>query len=422
MLYYVYPGGIVQKETNDSKFRKGKWQMLYNIKRIVIIILTVLLLTGCWGRREVNEIAIVTATGIDLMENDSIRVTLLLAVPRLIGTSSVNGGGDSKLEVTAGWVVSEQGKTVMEAYNNLQGKLPRKIFFSHNRVIVIGEKLARNGTLPILDFFIRNKQSQLKSTIIVTKFEATDVLKFKPKFEKLASEVMKGELHESSGTSVQLGRFITMLMDEGQEAYAPQISIVPSEKGGDGSTNLMVSQGAAVFQGDRLVGWLNDIEIMELLWLRNEKQEGVVTLEIPKKLGGGYVSGEMTNVHSKVVPIQQNGTITVDIEISSLLNVYENTSKLDLNSLKDRSILSNLFAKEVMGDIEMLCTKVQKELRSDIFGFGQKMYKQDPQIWKTNYANNWKAMFPEIEVDTLAKIMVVQTGLIGKGAIKEDIR
>ncbi|KRE69635.1 hypothetical protein ASL11_14745 [Paenibacillus sp. Soil750] len=396
--------------------------MLYNIKRIVIIILTVLLLTGCWGRREVNEIAIVTATGIDLMENDSIRVTLLLAVPRLIGTSSVNGGGDSKLEVTAGWVVSEQGKTVMEAYNNLQGKLPRKIFFSHNRVIVIGEKLARNGTLPILDFFIRNKQSQLKSTIIVTKFEATDVLKFKPKFEKLASEVMKGELHESSGTSVQLGRFITMLMDEGQEAYAPQISIVPSEKGGDGSTNLMVSQGAAVFQGDRLVGWLNDIEIMELLWLRNEKQEGVVTLEIPKKLGGGYVSGEMTNVHSKVVPIQQNGTITVDIEISSLLNVYENTSKLDLNSLKDRSILSNLFAKEVMGDIEMLCTKVQKELRSDIFGFGQKMYKQDPQIWKTNYANNWKAMFPEIEVDTLAKIMVVQTGLIGKGAIKEDIR
>ncbi|WP_171693559.1 Ger(x)C family spore germination protein [Paenibacillus germinis] len=396
--------------------------MLPNIKRIFIFILSVVLLTGCWGRREVNDIAIVTATGIDLMENDFIRVTLLLAVPRLIGTSSANGGGDSKLDVTAGWVVSEQGKTVMDAYNNLQGKLPRKIFFSHNRVIVIGEKLARNGTLPTLDFFIRNRQSQLKSTIIVTKFEATDVLKFKPKFEKLASEVMKGELHENSGTSVQLGRFITMLMDEGQEAYAPQISIVPSEKGGDGSTNLMVSKGAAVFQDDRLIGWLDDMEIMELLWLRNEKQDGVVTLEIPKKWGGGYASAEMTNVHSKVVPIAQNGTVTVDIEISSLLNVYENTSRLDLNSSDDRAVLNSLFAKEVKGNIEMLCTKVQKELRSDIFGIGQNMYKQDPHLWKTNYANNWRTMFPDIEVNTLAKIKIIQTGLIGKGAMKEDMR
>ncbi|MGO4269520.1 Ger(x)C family spore germination protein [Paenibacillus sp. TAF58] len=396
--------------------------MLPYIKRIFIFMISVLLLTGCWERREVNDIAIVTATGVDLIENDLIRVTLLLAIPRLIGTSSANGGGDSKLEVTAGWVVSEQGKTVMDAYNNLQGKLPRKIFFSHNRVIVIGEKLARNGTLPTFDFFVRNRQSQLKSTIIVTKFEATDVLKFKPKFEKLASEVMKGELHENIGSSVQLGRFITMLMDEGQEAYAPQISVVSSEKGGDGSTNLMVSKGAAVFQDDRLIGWLDNMEIMELLWLKNEKHEGIVTLEIPKKWGGGYASGEMTNVHSKVVPIAQNGTITVDIEISSLLNVFENTSTFDLNSSNDREILSSLFAKEVKGNIEMLCTKVQKNLRSDIFGFGQTMYKQDPRKWKINYAKNWRMTFPDIEVNTLAKIKVVQTGLIGKGAMKEDMR
>jgi len=225
--------------------------MLHLTKRILLFILVICLLSGCWGRTEVNNIAIVSATGLDLTENDLIRVTLLLAVPRLVGTSSGNGGGESKLETTAGWVVSEQGKTVTEAYNKLQGKLPRKIFFSHNRVIVIGEKLAEKGTFPIFDFFIRNRQAQLKSFILFTKAEAEDVLNFKPKFEKLASEVMKGELKVSMGSSVQLGKFITMIMDVGQEAYAPQITIVPSKNGENGLDNLMVSKGAAIFQEDK---------------------------------------------------------------------------------------------------------------------------------------------------------------------------
>ncbi|UKS24500.1 Ger(x)C family spore germination protein [Paenibacillus sp. HWE-109] len=398
--------------------------MLPNIKRIFILLLCVLLLSGCWGRREVNDIAIVTAIGIDLIEKDLIRVTLLLAIPRLIGTTSANGGGESKLEVTAGWVVGEQGKTVMDAYNKLQAKLPRKLFFSHNRVIVFGEKLARHGTLPTLDFFVRNRQSQLKSAIIVTKLEAADVLKFKPKFEKLASEVIRGELHENSGSTVELGRFLTMLTDEGQEAYALQISVVPSEKSADrdGSNNLMVSKGAAVFQDDRLIGWLNDTELMGLLWIRNEKHEGVVTVEIPENLGGGHVSGEITNVHSKVLPRIQKDNTQMDIQISASINISENTSELDLSASSNKILLSGLFVNEVEDMIQMLCKKVQTELKSDIFGFGQNIYKQDPQIWKSFYSANWRNTFPGIEVHTSVNLQVVQTGLIGKGAIKEEMR
>lgn len=394
--------------------------MLHHIKRILIFILVFILLSGCWGRTEVNNIAIVTAIGIDLMEDDFIRVTLLLAVPRLVGTSSATGGGgESKLETSAGWVISEQGKTVMDAFGKLQGKLPRKIFFSHNRVIVIGEKLAKKGTLPSLDFFIRNRQSMIKSFILVTKSEAAGVLKYKPKFEKLASEVMNEELKVINSSSVQLGRFLTMILDKGQEPYAPQISIVPSEKGGSELTNIMISRGMAVFQDDRLIGWLNDTETMGLLWIHNEKKEGVVTVSIPEKLGGGYVSGDIVNVHSKISPIERKGTIKMDIHISASLNVSENTSKLDLNTPDNKIMLNNLFAQEVKERVKMLCSKVQKKFGSDIFGFGHSIYKHDPQVWNTFYAKKWETLFPDIKVDILVKIQLVQTGLIGKGTIME---
>jgi len=396
--------------------------MLHLTKRILLFILVICLLSGCWGRTEVNNIAIVSATGLDLTENDLIRVTLLLAVPRLVGTSSGNGGGESKLETTAGWVVSEQGKTVTEAYNKLQGKLPRKIFFSHNRVIVIGEKLAEKGTFPIFDFFIRNRQAQLKSFILFTKAEAEDVLNFKPKFEKLASEVMKGELKVSMGSSVQLGKFITMIMDVGQEAYAPQITIVPSKNGENGLDNLMVSKGAAIFQEDKLIGWLNDTETVGLLWIRNEMKEGTLTVDIPGNLGGGYVSGELANVRSQVLPAAHQGSIKMDIDFSALLNVTENTSKLDLNIPANRTMLSNLFANEVKERMEMLCMKVQKKFHSDIFGFGQIIYKQDPQVWHKDYARKWETLFADMKVDISAKVQLVQTGLLRNGSMEEEMK
>jgi spore germination protein KC len=102
--------------------------------------------------------------------------------------------------------------------------------------------------------------------------------------------------------------------------------------------------------------------------------------------------------------------------------VSENTSKLDLNSPSDRSYLNELLAADIKGRIEHLCKKVQKELQSDIFGFGLNIYKQDTQAWNSMYTNEWRALFPNVKVLISVNAHVAQTGLMGKGAIREDIK
>lgn len=327
------------------------------------------------------------------------------------------------METTAGWVVSEQGKTVMEAYRNIQGKLPREIFFSHNRVIVIGEKLARKGVMPILDFFERNRQSQLNSYILVTGKEAAEVLEFKPKLEKLASEIMKEEMKIGTGTSVRLGRFLTMLMDEGEEPYAPQITIVPSKRDESDSKkaqSLMTGKGTAVFREDRLIGWLNEKETRGLMWVLNEMREGVITVNIPEESGGGYVSAEIGTVRSKMTPVMRNGDIRMKLDLSASLNVSENASDLVLGDPNNIGLLRTLFADVIRQRVEMMCGKVQKKLRSDILGFGQAVYRRYPDAWRTLYAHNWNSRFPDIEVDISASVKVLQTGLVGKDVKRED--
>jgi spore germination protein KC len=213
---------------------------------------------------------------------------------------------------------------------------------------------------------------------------------------------------------------LTMLTDQGQEAFASQITIVPVQ--GEKNESLLITKGAAVFKGDKLIGWLDKTETMALLWVRDEAKEGVVTVSIPPELGGGKMSGKFNHVRSKVSSVPRKDHTKINISLSATLDISEDTSKIDLQSPDERNKLNALFAQEVKRRVEGLCRKVQKEFRSDIFGFGQQMFRQDPQGWETYYAKRWETVYPELEVEVRATVQLVQTGLLGNGSVKEDMR
>lgn len=395
------------------------------LHRLVPAVLALTVLTGCWGRHEVNDIAIVTATALDSLEEGDLRMTLLLAVPRLVGTASLSGGGgESKLESSAGWIVTAQGNTVMEAYRNIQAKLPRKLFFSHNRVVIVGEKLARQGILTILDYFERNRQSQINSYILVAKEEAHKILSFKPKFEKLTSEIVKEEMKNEVGVSVRMGRFLALVMEEGVEPYAPQVSVVSSADDGaaesDPLSNLMATKATAAFRRDKLVGWLNDNETRGLLWISNSLKGGVMTVKLPPNIGKGFVSAEVTRGRSRMKPHLGKDGIRMQIDAWASLNLYENASTIDIGSARNREILTSLFEDDLEELIGEACNKAQNKLNTDILGFGQAIFRKDPKAWRTTYAPHWDSLFPKVKVDVRASIQIVQTGLVGKDLKRED--
>ena len=157
----------------------------------------------------------------------------------------------------------------MDAYRRLQEKLPRRIFFSHSGIIVIGEQMARDGISPILDFFIRQREARMRSYILFTKGEAVKILKFVPKLEKIPAEIMREEVKQHIGLRINLKDFAHMLVTDGVEPVAAEMELVSSNltNGADSKglsplnleTNLSI-KGSAVFKKDKLIGWMNDVE------------------------------------------------------------------------------------------------------------------------------------------------------------------
>ncbi|MFB9759863.1 Ger(x)C family spore germination protein [Ectobacillus funiculus] len=387
------------------------------MKRILmLLIVTIPLLSGCWSRQEVNDIAIVLGVALDKAKNGHIQLALQMAVPK---AASGSNEGSSSAESTT--LVSAEGSTIMDAYRIIQEKLPREVFFAHGRVIVIGEELARDGVSSILDFFSRHRQAHLRNYLLFTKGEAIDILQTNPQFESFTSEEIREKEKTGVGISVQVRDFFGRLLKDGEEPIAAQISNLPvravSRKGGKGAgTSKVVPSitGTAVFQGDRLIGWLDDKETRGILWIRNEFESGVMTVPIPKGKGGGRIGAQIFKVSTKIKPILHNNKLKVKIETYGEVEIFENDSRLDLSNPAVLNTLQLVFEKYVQTRMQLTLDKAQKKLKSDIFGFGQAVYRANPKKWETYYKTRWYDTYPNLEVEIAPHIRVQGTGFTTK--------
>ncbi|MDF2787390.1 MAG: hypothetical protein K0S80_488 [Neobacillus sp.] len=378
------------------------------MRMLLIRGITLIFLTGCWNRVEINDIAIVTAIGLDLVEDDQLRLTLQVAVPsKLVTGGTGESGGKSTI------VISETGASVSEAYRNIQGKLSRRIFFSQSRVLLIGEDLAKKGVFHIVDFHTRYAEPRINSFIMFTKGKASKILNSMPKFESVSAEETRELAKMSVGLKIYVRDFLNMLLTEGIEPFASQFTLKPLEvstKNKSGETQAV--NGIAVFKGDKLVGWMDEGETRGLLWMRNEIKTGVITIKVPEEKGGGNISMEIVKGETNIVPILKQGELKLDVDVVTELSVIENDSKLNLFETKVIEEIQTYAEVEISKRIEMIVEKAQKEYKSDIFGFGQSVYKKYPKEWNTHYKENWENEFAQTKVSIHSKAFVRRIGLI----------
>lgn len=138
----------------------------------VFILGLLLITTGCWNAREIDELAFVLGIALDKTGNGGVKITVQMAKPSTFSKSPTGGGKEGK----PFWVASSEGKTFFEAIRNMATFTSRRIFWSHNKIIIISEKLARSDISEILDFFCRNPELRLRTCVAVIPGEAGPIL------------------------------------------------------------------------------------------------------------------------------------------------------------------------------------------------------------------------------------------------------
>jgi spore germination protein KC len=383
-------------------------------KKIFITILMIMFsitLVGCWDIKYLDDLSIVIAMGMDKGEGHEIQVAVQVVNPAEVSTGGGKSGGGGKSTVTT---YSETGQTIFEAVRKIANKTSRKLYFSHNQVLVIGEKLAREGVSPLFEFIERDPEVRTDFYVVVAKgARASDVLKITTPIEKIPGT----QIHEtvenaekSLGTSygVSVKDIIENIGSEKKQFAVGSIEIVGDLKKGDSKQNvekitpltILKLNGMAVFKDEKLVDFFDPKKSRGIAWTQDKIKNTVINVPCKNE---GNVAIEVIHSSTRMKAKFQQGQPSIMIRLNQEANIGETLCPdIDISDKETFTQLGKETEEQIKKEILGAVKKAQK-LKTDIFGFADAVYKANPAYWKKN-KTNWNDLFSkipvQIEVDT----------------------
>jgi spore germination protein KC len=394
------------------------------MKRVILVAICLALMgitTGCWNRREVETLGFVTLIGLDIVETGEFEITVHIIKPLAFPVGG-DGGGSSEKPF---WSLTITDDTVFGAFRKALEQSPRRLYFAHNRIILLGEELARMGIEEVIDVFDRDPEPRRTTTILVAKgLKAREVMEAEFALERTPSEgIMFLLTANKNGTSsvvdVSLNDLLVTLEEEGVEPVVGAIGVV-SESAGDQDegkllresiTKSPILQGGAVFKNDKLVGWLDPLETRGFLWVRDKVRSGIINIKQPG-VEDAFIALEIMRAGSEVKADLEYGKpkITIDVTVQADLGEVHRFVSI-LEDYEMLGITQHAMEQAVKHEIEMALNKTQKECNSDIFGFGMLIWRHHPKEWLSRYRESWDEEFPNLDVTVNVKGTLLRGGL-----------
>ncbi|MBB6283231.1 spore germination protein KC [Geobacillus subterraneus] len=374
---------------------------------LLLVIVTIAMLGGCWDREEVNDIAVVLGIGIDRVKNEKIRLTVEIAVPRAISAEQTGGGGGGGSQGET-IVRSGTGVTIADAIAQLQERLPRRLFWGHTKVVIFGEKAAKVGIREHLDFLIRHPQTRIRSNVLVSKGSAKSVLELLPPIEQSSSEVLREMAESRTLLRKTVKETLQMLKGEAGTALLPMVKVLPPEKGKKEIETDAFIYGTAIFKKDRMVGQIDDYTTRGVLWIRNEIKQAHVTVKIPGEKGN--ITSRMIRSHTDVTPKYEKGRWKIVVNVMTEDDIILNGTKLNLLSERNIERIETELEKDINRRMKRALNRLQKEMEADVFGFAEAIHKKHPRQWR-HLKKRWNDLFPEVPVELNTTVRVRRPGM-----------
>ncbi|URN96630.1 MAG: Ger(x)C family spore germination protein [Candidatus Pristimantibacillus lignocellulolyticus] len=386
------------------------------LKKLLLLAITfsmMIVLSGCWNRREINDMVIAVGMGVDKLEEGYL-VSVQVVDPSEIAAKK--GSGHTPVTLYVG-----KGKTIFDAVREMSSIAARKIYFSHLRMFLIGEETARTeGIGTTIEFLTRDHEFREDFYIaIARKTTAKEILKGLTPIEKIPANKMFTSLEMSSKSwaatsTVKIDELISDLMSEGKAPVITGISYMGDPSKADKKSNAEISEpyarlkygGMAVFWKDKLIGWLNEEESRGYNYLVSKVKSSVGAVTCPRE--DGNFSVEINGASSHMQVRTKDNSKYLDINIIAVGSIGEVQCQIDLTDPSSIHELEKLAAEVIEANIKKTLNK-SFEMQSDFVGLGAAIHRSDPKAWKT-LKEDWNERMETYPINTSVTIKLIGTG------------
>lgn len=387
------------------------------MKNVILLITCLSLLTGCWDRIELKELGIVLGIAIDKdPETEEYILSSQMLRPSSLDVQSSSSAPPFEKVVTT-------GKTIYEAMKKANLEFDRKGFFAHNKVILIHEDVAKEGMLPVLDSFKRGKQVRGFVYICITKdAQASKILESSTSGIESQPSIHLKNMVEN--TNIQFTAAKIDLLNFYKQSLSSEIDPVAGvfefEENNVSKKHVKLS-GGAVFNKDKLVGFLNEKETRGFLLGKGDVESGALAVSSPID-EEKFESVEVKTANAKITPKIKGDKFSFDIRFTGegIIVEQQPTGSFKTNSeqLEHMNKLEEKVKQVIEDEINLAIEKAQKQLQSDIFGFGRALNKEYPKTWE-KVKEDWNEQYPDVPYTVNVSFTLNTTGLM-KGLFQPE--
>ena len=402
------------------------------------------LFSGCYDRREVDDLTYAIAIGLDKGTVNPLRMTIQYAIPLAIGSGGGGGGSGGEGPKSTGLVTIE-APTIYSGLNMLNNFIGKQLNMSHAKVAVFSEELAKSGKMhDYLHAMVRGREFRPNMNIAVSRGSAEDyITSIKPIQE--AGPAKYYELKFSTYTytgftdNTQLSRFYN-----NQEAYDTQagatlvgVGSYETSKDIDASRSTAAEKGRekpligdykagdipksgdikgetlgiAVFDGEIMTGELDGQESTMYLMASGAFDHAYLTLPDPESKGSFVV----LNLKQSRLPRYKidlaGGKPAISVWIKLEGDYLSIQSGIDYEEGSKMIEFENSSEQFIRSEILRFLNRTSKELHSDIVGFGR-FIKGNFLTWDDWTSFNWLGKYKDAEFNVNVDMKIRRTGLM----------
>lgn len=366
-------------------------------KLIFLLLFTMAVLSGCWDSNEPERMLYINGIGVDFKDG---QYELYAQIIDFTNVAKSEQPLSDQPQVEVGYAT---GKTVDEAIFELYHSIDQKVFWGHMSYIVVSEEVMKNVELsPIIDLFIRYRETRYQIWVYTTKDSVEDVLLLRPVINRAITLSKLGDpensfKQESFIDPINIRKVIIDMNEPSHEAMIPLIRIDENWSSIKESIKAPVLAGVGVATPNGFKGFMEGDDVRGMQWMSNDTERGQITFTDDSDEA---ITVNVEKVKVKVEPVVHGEQIffDVDVELEATLSVIEGNVTID----EIREGIIKKVKKEITKTYE---TALKKDI--DIYRLSEQVYRKNLKAWKQHHIDGKV----ELHEDSIRKLNVKLTKL-----------
>jgi spore germination protein KC len=382
------------------------WPRLGRAGLALAVALAAAALAGCWGIAAMDRRALVLLLGFDALPGPAVRVTAAILNP--LGQPNIQGstaGGTPEI------VRSATAATPSAALARIAGTSYLDLDFRHLKGIVVSSAVAERGLAPLLESLIRAPTLSATPWLYVARgATAAAVLQGSAEAMPNAGAVLEQTAVWSRLLTPTYGSrayaFAEQMQVTGDDAVTGGIALDPAQRQPDAIAFRVA--GVAMFQSDRLAGWLEGPAALG--WLVGTGRANRQTLVAPGP-GGLAVTLQLVAARRRirVLATPAGPRVSLSVRVKARVAAVEPGGVSFAQHPAALRQVQDGAAGVLGADVRDAVSAAQRA-GADVFGLGEAVRVQDPSAWRA-LRSDWDASaFPRLPVSVAVQVIVTSVG------------